>query len=555
MFLLLRSLVQSFAVEMHPALDKVKRFLERNKMLGDSRGIVVAVSGGADSVALLDILNQISSIDDSGPRLHIAHLNHKLRGSESDDDAAFVGRLGGRLGLPVTVTDAEVRLAAESAGRGIEEIAREMRYDFLLRVARDSGFDLIATGHTMNDQAETFLMRLTRGAGLRGLAAMRPVSPVPEGETGRSGDGEEGRRGEETTAASPGHRVAPSPTLPVSSPSALLIRPLLCLTREDVEEYCRDRQLEYRTDASNLETHYTRNRVRLEVLPALREINPRVVESLARAAETAAADQDALGQLACKMLDEARDVSARRSPERDDQDSDDGRAAYSVAKLLEQPAGLSRRMIIEAIERHRPALNDRRDRSTQIDSSHIAAVEALLAPESSGKRITLPDGLCAWREFDKLVFISGDKVELEPPAYQLEISAGKPLLEAGGLQITLEWESSEVLEGALNQAKRLKRLIGGDWMMAALDRNSLPDHLIVRPRRKGERAHVLGQNKTKKLKKLMIDHRIPPSLRYLWPIVATADDRYVWSPGLPPALEFAASDETLGLAILRASGA
>jgi tRNA(Ile)-lysidine synthase len=321
-----------------------------------------------------------------------------------------------------------------------------------------------------------------------------------------------------------------------------------------VEEYCRERELEYRTDATNLETNYTRNRVRLEVLPALREINPRVVESIARAAEIAAADQDALDLLACRMLDESREASDKNAQSGLNQDSGGKRSVYSVAAFVEQPEGLSRRMIIEAIDRHRLGVQ-RRDPSAQIDSSHIAAVEALLAPESSGKRISLPDGLEAWREFDKLVFISTTDDEPEPPPYQLEINARNPLVEAGGLQITLEWESSEAMEGALNQAKRLKRLIGNDWMMAALDRRLLPDHLIVRPRRKGERAHVVGQRKTKKLKKLMIDHRIPPSLRYLWPIVATADNRYIWSPGLPPALEFAASDETHGLAILRASGA
>jgi len=111
------------------------------------------------------------------------------------------------------------------------------------------------------------------------------------------------------------------------------------------------------------------------------------------------------------------------------------------------------------------------------------------------------------------------------------------------------------MEGALDQAKRLKKLVGNDWMMAALDRSLLPGRLIVRPRRKGERAHVAGQRGTKKLKKLMIDHRIPPSARDLWPVITTPDARYVWSPGLPPAVEFSASDETPGLAILRASGA
>ena len=560
-FLLLQSLVQSFAL-VHPLAEKVNAFIERNEMLRGGRGVVVAVSGGADSVALIDILNGIAPHS-----VHVAHLNHRLRGNESDEDAEFVKRLAGRLALPFRMNEADVALAAETKGRGIEEIARDIRYNFLVQVARESACNRIATGHTMSDQAETFLLRLARGAGLRGLAAMRPVSPVPglDGEMCEEGDEETAREGEGASSeqqaaeqsaehkdALPRPRVAPSPAPPVS-PSLLLIRPLLCLTREEVEAYCRDRNLEYRTDQSNFETQYTRNRVRLEVLPALREINPRVVESIARAAEIAAADQDTLDYLACERLDEARDASSKGGPDKTSQDSDEERSSYSVATLIEQPAGLRRRMIIEAINRQRPA--GRPDPSTQIDSSQVSSVESLLAEGSSGKRITLPGGLCVWREFDKLVFISSLEGDIQRPAYQFEITAASPLVVAGGFQITLELASNQSLEAALDQAKRLKRLAGSDWMMAALDRKSLPARLIVRPRKKGERVLVAGHNKTKKLKKLMIDHRIPPSLRNLWPIVATADDRFVWSPGLPPALEFAASDETLGLAILRASGA
>ncbi|HSO76660.1 MAG TPA: tRNA lysidine(34) synthetase TilS [Blastocatellia bacterium] len=555
---------------MQVALDKVRLLIERNEMFRDVRAVVVAVSGGADSVALLDLLRRILADLETPPRLHIAHLNHKLRGRESDDDAEFVRALAERLALPVSITSVEIRVEAEASKRGIEEVAREARYSFLLKVAAEHGCSHIATGHTMNDQAETFLMRLVRGAGLRGLAAMRPVSPVPrfgeeyegsaEGETGREGVGasDEQQIGEHTveSAESPSRRIAPSPT-PSFSP--LLLRPLLCLTREEVEEYCRDRALEFRVDPSNLETHYTRNKVRLEVLPLLQKLNPRIIESLARAAELSAVDQDALDQLACKMLDEARETSGERQnrPEQGaGHKKHTDRSSYRVAALLQQPGGLRRRMIIEAIARQRISRGGPRETSSsQIDFSHVAAVEALLENEMSGKRITLPNGLEAWREFDNLVFTSARDVDQALPAYRLEISAEGPLVEAGGLQLTLEWQCAGALEVALDQAKRLKRMVGGDWMMAALDRSSLPSRMIVRPRRKGERAHVVGQPKTKKLKKLMIDHRIPPSLRELWPVVSTPDDRYVWSPGLPPGLEFAASDETVGLAILRASGA
>ena len=284
--------------------------------------------------------------------------------------------------------------------------------------------------------------------------------------------------------------------------------------------------------------------------------NPRVIESIARTAEIIAGDQDALDFIANALLDKAREASPG-AEDKHEENSLNTAAAYRVEALVDQPAGLRGRMLIEAINRQRLALRSelRDSLASEIDSSHIAAVDGLLGPEMSGKRITLPDGLEVWREFDHLVFRSSTGVEGKPDPYEVEISVVHPLIEAGGLQITLEWQSSAAMEGALDQAKRLKKLVGNDWMMAALDRSLLPDRLIVRPRRKGERAHVAGQRGTKKLKKLMIDHRIPPSVRALWPVVTTPDARYVWSPGLPPAVEFAASDETLGLAILRASGA
>jgi tRNA(Ile)-lysidine synthase len=558
------------------AFDKVRLFAERHGMLEGAGGIVVAVSGGPDSVALLDIIVRLAArIEGAGSavreeqgaplvgrtrlpythgaepqaltlnrHLHVAHLNHKLRADEADDDAKFVRRLAERLALPVTVAEVDVRAAAEGSGRGIEEVARETRYSFLRRVAVEHGCDCIATGHTMSDQAETFLMRLARGAGLRGLAAMRPVSEVP---VFRQEEAE--FRKQKADDESP-------PSASRLSPSVLLIRPLLSLTREEVEEYCRELQLEFCTDATNLSPDYTRNRVRREVLPVLREINPRVVESIARTAEIIAGDQDALDFIANALLDKARQTSPG-AEDNHEEDSLNRAAAYRVEALVDQPAGLRGRMLIEAINRQRLALrSERRDSlASEIDSSHIAAVEGLLGPEMSGKRITLPDGLEVWREFDHLVFRSSTVVDRKPAPYEVEISVDHPLIEAGGLQITLEWQSSAAMEGALDQAKRLKRLVGNDWMMAALDRSLLPDRLIVRPRRKGERAHVAGQRGTKKLKKLMIDHRIPSSARALWPVVTTPDARYVWSPGLPPSVEFAASDETLGLAILRASGA
>jgi len=463
-----------------------------------------------------------------------------LRGPESAADAEFVRGLAGRLGVQITFRSVDVRGAAKASGRGIEEIAREIRYDFLLAVANEAGCDRIAVGHTMTDQAETFLMRLIRGAGLRGLAAMRPVSEVPVFRQAKA----EGRR-QKADNESP-------PSVLRLLPSVLLIRPLLCITREEVDAYCRRRGLEFRTDATNLSLHYTRNRIRNDVLPALRAINPRVAESISRAAENIAGDHDALDGLASSLLKKAQFLSDawRRSV-------DGGTASYSVLALLEQPAGMQRRMIIEAIRVTRAgAIPEKLDDAGEVTSAHVAAIEGLLAANASGKHIALPCSLEVWREFDALVFKPVARAVKEAPCQSL-ITSACPDAEAGGFAFTLQRNLPiEMLNSVIEETRREKQLAGRDWMTVALDDRALPEQLVIRPRLRGQRAHVLGQRKTIKLKNLMIDHRIPSSRRATWPLVTTPDGLYIWSPGLPPALEFAAHDEmrdvAQSLAILRA---
>jgi tRNA(Ile)-lysidine synthase len=519
--------------------EKVSRFINAHSMFEGATGVVVAVSGGPDSVALLDILERFRGDGACGSeqpaprrRLHIAHLDHMLRGRQSVDDAQFVRALADKMRLEITIGAVDVRAAAEAAGRGIEETAREKRYDFLVSVANETGCDRIAVGHTMSDQAETFVMRVIRGAGSRGLSAMRPIRLL-DGGTGRQGEG----------ATSPARPLAPSPCRPVS-PSPLLIRPLLCITREEVEEYCRQRKLEFRTDATNQDSQYTRNRIRREIIPAMMAINPRAVSSIARAAENLASDQDALDSLLSSLMEDAR---IDRSSDRWQGEQS---VAYSVTSLLKQPAGMRRRLIIEAIRLARITRDAGRP-AGEISATHIRAVEALLTTAARGKRIALTGGLDAWREFDALVL---KRSEAESAGYQLAIGATDINVKVAGFDLALQRDVSGALfKSVVESTQHENERSGFDWTAVALMDCTLPDCLIIRPRQSGERAHVLGQRRTIKLKNLMIDHRIPSSRRVDWPLVTTPDGRYIWSPGLPPAVEFAARDESQRLAILRAS--
>jgi tRNA(Ile)-lysidine synthetase-like protein len=509
-------------------------------MFEGATGIVVAVSGGPDSVALLDMLARLISEDGirgseqaaTQCRLHIAHLDHILRGPQSKNDAQFVRALADKMGLEITISAVDIRAEAEAAGRGIEETAREKRYEFLLSVATETGCDRIAVGHTMSDQAETFVMRLIRGAGVRGLAAMRPIRLL-DGGTGRPGEG----------PTSPARELAQSPRRPVS-PSPLVIRPLLCLTRDEVEEYCCQRKLEFRTDETNQDSQYTRNRIRSEIIPAMMAINPRVVSSIARAAENLASDLDALDSLLSPLMNKAR-IERSLDPR-----WDEGTVAYSVTALLKQPPGMRRRMIIEAIRLARDARAAGRA-AGEVSATHISAVETLLAPAASGKRILLPGGLEAWREFDALVLRQS---AFESAGYQIVIRATDVDVQVAGFDFALQRDVPGALfKSVVETTQHEKERTGFDWTAVALTDCTLPDSLIIRPRQSGERAHVVGQRRTIKLKNVMIDHRIPSSRRVDWPLVTTPDGRYIWSPGLPPAVEFAACDESQRLAILRAS--
>lgn len=485
----------------------------RHSMLA-GKGVVVGVSGGPDSVALLDILIRLFELaSEQHPRsIHIAHLDHMLRPRESADDAEFVRQLGNKLRIPVTVNAVDVRAVAETDGRGIEEVARETRYKFLATVAREAGFDRIAVGHTMTDQAETVLMRLIRGAGLRGISAMRPIAPLPAFRSaGQDGGG-----------------------------VPLLIRPLLCIAREEVEGYCRERGLEFRTDSTNASGDYTRNRIRNEIFPLLSGINPQAVRAIARAADNAASEHDAVDALARDALSRARLTAGLLGGEMEAN-------TYSVTSFLEHPVGVCRQAIMEAIKLARV------EEGWEVTATHIAAVEGLLDSSQSGKRVNLPGSLEVWREFDRLVFkpVSRSSNDITVRAV---ISRTNPSVEAGGVRIALvRGVPGSEFASMIAESRTYRKLSSRNWMVVALDDQHLASEFIVRPRLKGERAHVVGQAKTKKLKNLMIDHRIPSSRRAGWPVVTTPDGGYIWSPGLPPSLKLAATDETESLAILRAS--
>ena len=339
-----------------------RRVLGEWKRLGlPSAGetVVAAVSGGADSAALVVALVELIRAKRLALDLRVAHLDHGLRGSAGAEDARHVERLAGELGLEVEIGRASVASRASATRDNVEQAARRERYEFLARVARGASASVVLTGHTLDDQAETFLLALLRGSGARGLGAMRPARP-----------------------------------LDAAPPEVSLVRPLLSWARRDeVETYCRERVVAWRTDAMNEDERYARVRVRRQLLPLLETFNPRVRESLARAAELLRADSAALDEAAARLLGEAADEGA---PGEGD---GGGRSVVPlrVEALVTAAEAVRRRAL-------RLWLAAGRGGARRLELRHVESIERLLTGARGGRVAELPGGCSVVRRRRWLFF-------------------------------------------------------------------------------------------------------------------------------------------------------
>lgn len=433
--------------------------IERFSMLRSGDGVVVGLSGGPDSVALTSILIELSSSLDL--TLVLAHLNHGLR-KEADDDEAFCRELADRFRLPFTSERVDVAREAASSRRSLEDEARRQRYRFLERKREAFGASRIATGHTLDDQAETFLLRLLRGSGGRGLAA---TYPVVEGTT---------------------------------------IRPLLSVHRREILAYLSSRGLPYCTDASNTDPRFVRNRIRHEEIPRLRErYNPRLSETLAGSASILRDEED-------WMEEETRARFARIGrvintwpgrPEQVELDLDGLRQCH--------PA-LARRVVRLSLETVRGDLRE-------IARVHISDVLSLIGPEKSGKEIHLPGALVE-RSFDRLLLRRrseplgriGRKRGYNGFEYRLAIPTRVHIPEGGGvLSARMAPPGSE--GGALTTPA------AGDAVVLGIGEN--PPELKVRSPRRGDRFRPLGAKGSKPLTRYLMERKVGREERARVPVV------------------------------------
>ncbi len=416
--------------------------------------LVVGVSGGPDSLCLLHAL--CHGAPALGLRLHVAHLNHGLRGEEADEDARAVAVEAARLGLPVTVERAHL---SPATGPALEERAREARYRFLAGVVEATGAWAAAVGHTADDQVETVLLNLVRGAGLRGLGGMHPLTSLkwPGGEPLR------------------------------------VVRPLLRVTRTQTEAFCGALGLSPRYDSTNADPGPRRNLLRLQVIPLLRQINPRLDQAIARTAGVAAGGLQALEEQAARLLARAADTGNQQ-----------------VIHILPLATANDEVLTYALIEwwRRRTGL------PPLLQSSHLGSLRRVLW--AGRGEASLPR---SWR----CVVESGTaRLELGPPG-QPAVPGEQPLAVPGATA----WGPWEIVaEAAATWPSPLPRMTREAW----LDLDCTGTDLLIRARRPGDRFVPLGMKTPKSLQNFLVDARVPRSQRDQVPLVLTGD-AIVWVAG------------------------
>ncbi len=474
--------------------DQLTAFCRRHELLRAGGRLGVAVSGGADSVALLRLLLEVRA--ELGLVLSVVHFDHRIRGEASAADAEFVRALAAEHGLPFHLGSEDVPRRARELRLSLETAARQLRYDYFHGLISSGELTRIATAHTLDDQAETVLQRLIRGAGTRGLAGIYPRLPEPEAGASQS--------------------CPPQ-----------IIRPLLAVLRSEVERYLRSLGQPWREDASNQDLHHSRNRVRHRLLPLLeQEFNPSIRKVLADTAEIARAEESHWQQ----QLAAAPSIllSTDRAP-----------GVIDLDGLLALPLALRRRALRQMLE----------GLTLSADS---AAVEALLhlAELPNGSRLELPGQWLARRASHELD--SSAAAPVRPRAEWLAagglripvllLSPGAAATDSGDFRYPLPIPGSVIIPELKVTFTATAIPLTGDpaaYNQRVLSACHLGTVLEVRNWRPGDRFHPGLSQSVRKVKELLQAKRITGPERAGWPVVVSPLGELLWMRGFPVPVAFA----------------
>jgi tRNA(Ile)-lysidine synthase len=441
--------------------------LKQRGLLSGHKHLLLAVSGGADSVALLLAMNALKR--SLGFRITVAHLDHRLRGADGRADAAFVEQLAKQLRVQCVRSRSDVRGLARRKRISLEMAAREARYRFLERTARAKGATAIVTAHTADDQAETVLLRLARGSGATGLGGIRPVGRVSELGTG------------------------------VPASDIALLRPLLGVSRSDIEAFLECEGQPWREDVSNASRAFLRNRVRHEVLPLIEErLNPAVRKTLCRTAEIFAEEDAWLDELAAKALDDCRD--------------DKGLLRREALDLL-RPA-LARRVVRSWLVREGVA-------AEIVDFNSVERIRELARQAAGSREVTLQG---PWRVVRRYGYLAVEGTSRTRAPFRVGLNVpGETLLPGQGLRVVVSRESGVVREAG-DEPGRLPA--SASLSCHAVGRR----RLYLRSLQPGDRMQPYGMKGSRKLQDIFVDAKVPADERGSIPILECGG-KVAWVPG------------------------
>lgn len=465
-------------------LENIQSILQEQCGLHREQPVIAGVSGGPDSLCLMNLLRK------AGYHTIVAHFNHKLR-PDADADANTVEQASARLNLISVIESGDVRTYADQQKVSIEEAARTMRYRFLMEQARRFNAQAVAVGHTADDQVETVLMHFIRGAGLAGLKGMNYRTIV--------------------------HMF--DPQIPI-------IRPLLDTWREETVVYCAAHGFRPRHDPSNASLDFFRNRLRHLLIPTLESYNPRFREAIWRTSRSLGADYAILSE----VLDEAWQACVT-------EESKDF-VAFEESLLAEQPLGLQRNLVRRAMEHLHPEEPDVSYATLERASNFI-----LDRGETRRVRTDLSGGIHLLREAS-LIYVVASNVALPierwpqmPDESTISLQIPSQISLSGGWKLTCErWNIPSL---ALEQARS-----NNDPFQAWVDANGISDALELRVRQDGDRFEPLGMDGHElKISDFFINVKLPQRARERWPLLCMGE-KVVWVPGYRPAHPFRLTDET-----------
>jgi len=473
--------------------QKVADFIRASELLGSADKVLLAVSGGADSTALLYAMQSLSSENVFGAELLCAHINHQLRGAEADLDEDFAITQAAELKLAITTKRVDVRGFAGRSKLSIETAARQLRIKNLLEIARANNCKAIATAHQKNDNAETILQRLTRGTGFRGLGGIWPMRVFGDESIGLSPAPPNKFEGgtQDFIKFEGGTQYCPK-----------FVRPLLCVRRDEIIKYLQERNLKWRQDHTNADCTYRRNYIRHRLLPVLQQdCSGSLVERLSELSESARR----FYKLVCSRADKVWPKTADCAGEK---------VMLDLKMLLAQPQPV----MVELVRRSLTAVGCGQRDLTQ---HHYEGILRLAGQNVSGRKTDLPGEFVVGTEYGNLIFSGPEKrphseeqivesIKLEVPG---QTRFGGYLIEAA------------ILEADEDEFEKFKA--EKNDFTERFDFDKIKPPLVIRFRKPGDRFVPLGLGEEKKVGKFLTAARVPNQVRQKILIVADSE-KIIW---------------------------